>query len=77
MGDFKFVLGLQLDGEDGGWRLGVGVGDFGFVLGLQLDGENGGWVWVILDSCWVCEKVPERRGKEIIKKCKKNEYFIE
>ena len=34
-------------------------------------------MWVILDSCWVCEKVPERRGKEIIKKCKKNEYFIE
>ena len=37
----------------------------------------GGWVWVILGFCWVCERVLERRGKEIIKKCKKNKYFIE
>ena len=36
MGDFGFVLGLELDGEDGGW---LGVGDF-----------VEGWVWVWLDG---------------------------
>ena len=51
------------------------------------------WVWLdefLLKGGWlgvgvgvarrrrrVCEFVVERRGKEIIKKCKKNEYFIE
>ena len=29
-------------------------------------------MWVILDLCWVCERVPERRrGKEIIKNVKR------
>ena len=27
-------------------------------------------MWVILDLCWLCERVPERRGKEIIKNVK-------
>ena len=31
----------------------------------------GGWVWVILGLCWVHERVPERRGKEIIKNVKR------
>ena len=32
---------------------------------------DGGWVWVILGFCWVCERVPERRGKQIIKNVKR------
>ena len=27
-------------------------------------------MWVILDLCWVCERVSKRRGKEIIKNVK-------
>ena len=32
---------------------------------------DGGWVWVILGLCWVCERILERSGKEIIKNVKR------
>ena len=37
---------------------------------------DGGWVWVILGLCWVCEGVPERRGKEIIKNVKRMNILL-
>ena len=36
----------------------------------------GDWVWVILGLCWVCERVLERRGKEIIKNVKKMNILL-
>ena len=61
LGDFGFVLGLQLNGEDSGW---LGVGDF-----------VEGWVWVWLDGEDEFVSLFKREGNN--KKCKKNEYFIE
>ena len=63
LGDFGFVLGLQLGEEDSGW---LGVGDFveGWV-----------WVWVWLDGEDEFVSLFKREGNN--KKCKKNEYFIE
>ena len=44
----------------------------GLVVGFDGGGwVPGGWVWVILGLCWVHERVPERRGKEIIKNVKR------
>ena len=33
-------------------------------------------MWVILGLCWVCEGVPERRGKEIIKNVKRMNILL-
>ena len=33
-------------------------------------------MWVILDLCWVCERVAERRGKEIIKNVKRMNILL-
>ena len=36
----------------------------------------GGWMWMILGLCWVCERVRERRWKEIIKNVKKMNILL-